>query len=195
MGHPHVVRDTHYKTNVATCTRKAASLVNKLAIQVLFKDGKQKAVGIIPAEWDTNMDNFKSEGSLIMGIPPPADSLEIYRNMKMFWTKNLDKKNEFVNGMACTVEHYNAENQCLQVLTVTNKRLAVHPDTENVEGCGMVTCFPVRAGYAGTIQRIQGTTLVIDTGVDVTRPLLKILKIVHTLRAVRGRVPVIRPFK
>ena len=85
--------------------------------------------------------------------------MQMYEGMKVFLTKNLNKRNDFVNGMSATVEAYDAKSQCLQVLTITGKRLAVHPYTDDVPQCGRVTCFPVRAGYAGTMQRVQGMTL------------------------------------
>ena len=79
--------------------------------------------------------------------------------MRIFLTKNLNKRNDFVNGMAATIEAYDSKHKCLQVTTATGKRLAVFPYTEDVPQCGRVTCFPVRLGYAGTVQRIQGMTL------------------------------------
>ena len=67
--------------------------------------------------------------------------------------------NDFVNGMSGEVEDYDASSKCLQVMTRTGKRLAVHLCTEDVEGHGRVTSFPVRLGYACTIPKVQGATL------------------------------------
>ena len=71
----------------------------------------------------------------------------------------MDKKNDFVNGMGATVQHYDIDSQCLEVITETGKRLAVHLRTENRGKMGRITCFPVRLGYAGTIHKVQGATV------------------------------------
>ena len=54
---------------------------------------------------------------------------------------------------------FDERSQCLEVMTKTRKRLAVHLITEDVEGHGRVTYFPVRLGYACTVQKVQGSTL------------------------------------
>lgn len=61
--------------------------------------------------------------------------------------------------MPAVIEGYDPRSKCLHVVTKLNKSLAVHLYTEDVEGHGRVTYFPVRMGYAGTVQKIQGTTL------------------------------------
>ena len=38
-------------------------------------------------------------------------------------------------------------------------RLAVYPITDWVEGCGYVTAYPVRPGYASTVHKLQGAEL------------------------------------
>ena len=49
--------------------------------------------------------------------------------------------------------------QCLEVVTKTKERLAIHLYTEDVDGHGRVTYFPVRLGYACTVQKVQGAML------------------------------------
>ena len=77
----------------------------------------------------------------------------------MILVKNLNKKDDFVNGMQVKAVDFNESSQCLEVITKTKKRLAIHLYTEDVEGHGRVTYFPVRLGYASTIQKVQGSTL------------------------------------
>jgi len=154
-----LMRDTDYKTKIATCTRKAAALVHDLAVKVLFKDRKKEPIGEVYFDWDTNMANFDEKGDVIEGEAPQGLKTEIYKDMKIFLTKNLNKKNDFVNGMEATIESYDHESKSLEVLTVSGKRLVVFPYTEHVEKCGNVTCMPLRGGYAGTVQRLQGMTL------------------------------------
>ena len=79
--------------------------------------------------------------------------------MKVFLTKNMDKRNDFVNGMAATIESYDCSTRSVTVMTSTGKRHCVHLNTEDVKDCGRVTTFPLRLGYASTVQRLQGATL------------------------------------
>ena len=64
-----------------------------------------------------------------------------------------------MNGMQATVVDYDPASECLEVITKTKNRLAVGLYTEDVEGHGRVTYFPVRLGYACTVQKVQGSTL------------------------------------
>ena len=48
---------------------------------------------------------------------------------------------------------------CLEVVTRTNQRLAVHMVCREVDEKRRVACFPVRLGYACTIPKVQGMTL------------------------------------
>ena len=61
--------------------------------------------------------------------------------------------------MKAEVCSYDEQSKCLEVMTETRKRLAVHLQTEDVEGAGTVTSFPARLGYAGTVPKIKGATL------------------------------------
>ena len=51
------------------------------------------------------------------------------------------------------------DSKCLEVLTRTGQRLAVHMVTSELEDGRKVSCFPVRAGYACTVPKVQGMTL------------------------------------
>ena len=60
-----------------------------------------------------------------------------------------------------TVEDFDDESRALEVKTETGKTIIVHPITERVEGSAgrSLTYYPVRLGYASTVQRLQGQTL------------------------------------
>ena len=154
-----LMRRTDGKTTIVTCTRRGAALVNDLAIQVLYRDRHVESLGVAPLDWESNIENFNEKGQVHQKTPPKAANTAIYKGMKVFLTKNMNKEDDFVNGMSAIVEAYDASTKCLQVRTATKQRLAVHMHTEDVEGCGRVTSFPVRAGYASTIQKVQGATL------------------------------------
>ena len=71
----------------------------------------------------------------------------------------MNRKEDFVNGMAAVIDAYDDRSKCLEVDTRAGKRRAVHLYTEEVEKHGRVTYFPARLGYAGTVQKMQGSTL------------------------------------
>ena len=116
-------------------------------------------IGVIPADYETNSVNYDDKGKLkkkVKLIPAP---LTLYKGLRLYLTKNMNKKEDFVNGMQATVVDFDERTKCLEVITKTRKRLAVHLVTEDVEGHGRVTHFPVRLGYACTVQKVQGSTL------------------------------------
>ena len=105
------------------------------------------------------MDNFDEKGAPKKGGLRPKQQ-RLYRGMRVYLTKNVEKREDFVNGMGAVVEHFDKSAQCLEVTTDTGKRLSVYRYTEYVEGNrGKVTSFPARVGYATTIQKVQGATL------------------------------------
>ena len=127
--------------------------------QVLFKDRKKLPLGVIPMDYEANQENYDKKGSLRKGRRLQPAKTSIYAGLRLYLTKNLCKEEDFVNGMQAIVQSYDDQHKCLEVTTRTGKRLAVHLVTEEVEGYGKVTCFPVRLGYACTVQKVQGTTL------------------------------------
>ena len=141
-----------------TCTRAASAKVNQLATQVLFHDRHKQPLGRVPLDFEANEDNFGPSGELREGRLHAAQT-DIFQGQRVFLTRNLDKDHDFVNGMAAIVDAFEAVANCLMLTTSTGRRLAVHLYTEEVEDHGKVTFFPVRNGYACTIQKIQGATL------------------------------------
>eukprot|EP00438_Fugacium_kawagutii_P025226 Skav230239 [mRNA] locus=scaffold1818:72176:74263:+ [translate_table: standard] len=104
----------------------------------------------------SRQDNYNE---LITGKPPQALDMPLYKGMRLYLTRNVNKEADFVNGMSCTVENYDSASKCLHVATKTSRQLAVYPMTDYVPDCGYVTAYPVRPGYAGTIHKLQGAEL------------------------------------
>ena len=154
-----VMRDTKEKTTIVTCSRRGAAKVNELAKKVLFDDRRKQQIGEIPCDYEANDANYDDKGKLKKKVKLAPAEMAIYKGLRVYLTKNLNKKDDFVNGMQATVVDYDEASQCLEVITKTKKRLAVHLYTEDVEGHGRVTYFPVRLGYACTVQKVQGATL------------------------------------
>ena len=64
----------------------------------------------------------------------------------VYFTANKDKEDHFVNGMLAIVD--------LEVVTVTGQRHGVRGITEDVEGHGRVSYYPVRVGYDCTVPMV-----------------------------------------
>ena len=152
----------HPQTTVVTCTRHGSSLVNELALQVFFRHRHKKSLGKAPLDYEANLENYSIEGS---GLQlKKKDKLlpaitELYLGMRVFLTRNISKPDDFVNGMKAEVQAYDERSHCLELLTITGKRLAVHLVTEELPDGRKVTCLPVRLGYACTVPKVQGMTL------------------------------------
>ena len=99
-----------------------------------------------------------SAGEVRSDHPPNPIATRIYRGLRLFLTKNMNKRQDFVNGMACEVLDYDSRGGCLTVRTATGKVLAVSVLRERV-GTYDVDFFPARLGYASTVQKVQGQTL------------------------------------
>ena len=52
----------HPNTTIATCTRRAAALVNDLSIWVLFATRRKRRLASVPVDWEANADNYDQEG-------------------------------------------------------------------------------------------------------------------------------------
>ncbi|CAE7433851.1 unnamed protein product, partial [Symbiodinium sp. CCMP2592] len=153
-----VFRRTDYATSMVTCTRKGAQTLNDLAVDVLFRHRHQTPLGELPFDWEMDPGNYTQDGTLCSDAPPKSMPTRVYKDMRVFLTKNLNKRQDFVNGMGCKVLDYHERSGCLTVLTDTGKRLAVSAVRERV-GTHDVDYFPLRLGYASTVQKVQGQTL------------------------------------
>ena len=151
-----VLRRTDYKTTMVTCTRKGALLLNELAVKVLFQDRHQQPLGELPFDWEADPANFDKDGEAVKDVQAPPT--QIYAGLRIVLTKNLNKRQDFVNGMGSVIEAYDAASGCLTVETDTGRRLAICKIRERVSHKD-VDYFPARLGYAATVQKIQGQTL------------------------------------
>ena len=58
----------HPDTTVATCTRRAAALVNELSIWILFSTRKKRELAHLPVDWESNPANYDKEPGLLNDI-------------------------------------------------------------------------------------------------------------------------------
>ena len=106
-------RRTNNKTFLVTCTRRAAAAVNELASEVLV--GKRRILVDLPAECDENLDNLDENGKLRTDRHPIPSRISLRKGLTVQLTRNLDKAGDFVNGMSCEVQEWDAASQCVRV--------------------------------------------------------------------------------
>lgn len=139
-----------------TVTRRAASVLNDLAVEALFKD--ERPCAVVPADYESNLENYDHYGQLVDCQPV---YLPIYLGMRVTLTRNVNKGIGFVNGMAATVVA--VRGTAIVVRTKAGRILTVFPmtDTEVMIGGAPCrsTCLPLRLGYATTLVKVQGATL------------------------------------
>eukprot|EP00973_Karenia_brevis_P061866 8603975-Karenia_brevis.AAC.1 len=112
----------------------------------------------IPGDYETNMNNYDSHGSLVDSQPCP---IPVYIGMRVTLTKNLMKQWNFVNGMGATVTDVGEKG--IQVKTDVDNLLWIYPYTD-ADICihgewRRAVYFLLRLGYSTTLMKVQGATL------------------------------------
>ena len=138
------------RTMFLTVTRKGAAYLNDLAVQVLFPWPNVEPLAVLPADPESNIENFY-KGKMFAEVPL---EVPIYKGAYVILTKNLNKAVGFVNGMGATVLGMDGKKNVV-VRTDQGKVLAVHPWTSE----NKVVHYPLRLGYASTLHKVQGATL------------------------------------
>ena len=145
----------HPDTTIVTCTRRAASEVNDLAVEALF--GRRMPLATLPGDVETNSENYVDGQLDRSGRKLKPSEVPVYKGMKLFLTKNIRKADDYVNGMACVVQQWYEAERCLRVKTATGKQLMITPWTDVDHG--RTVYYPIRLGYAGNVHKIQGDEL------------------------------------
>ena len=153
-----LLQRTNNETTVITCTRRGAARVNGLCLDALFVEPTVPVLGNIPADYEANPINY-DDGGKLLDRPPRPLPLPLYEGLRPRLTWNVDKPNDFVNGMSVVVMGFDKFRQSILVETETTHCLCVYPITvDNVPG-RRLTYYPVKLGYADTVHKYQGTEL------------------------------------
>ena len=144
------------ETTLLTCTRRGAATLNDLVLRATFP--KQKPIVLLPGDIDSNPDNYDTAGDMKRPKDQQPLWIPVYHNMKIRLTRNVRKNNDFVNGMAATVEHFYERSQGLRVLTATGHRIVIYK-CKNPHRRKLPAHYPIRPGYASTIMKYQGSEL------------------------------------
>ncbi|OLP81254.1 hypothetical protein AK812_SmicGene38227 [Symbiodinium microadriaticum] len=144
------------QTLFLTITRRNAALLNDLAVRALY--GDEEPLCFVPGDYESNVDNYDRFGQLVECAPL---HLPIYAGMRVTLTRNVQKEQNFVNGMRAVV--LAVQRSSVLVQTHCGDVISVFPYTDDeilIAGQQRrVTYLPLRLGYATTLQKIQGATL------------------------------------
>ena len=154
-----LMHQTQGATTIITCTRRGAARVNALCQEVLFRRAGRSPLGGIPADYESNPDNFDEESGQLKPQCPAPLQLTLYEGLRVRLTRNMDKARDFVNGMTATVLRFDSKNRAVIVETETSQVLCVYPVTDDDVPAGSVTAYPLRLGYADTVHKFQGAEL------------------------------------
>ena len=90
------------RTAILTCTKKAAKGINEAAVEALLSG--RKVWREVPGDYDANPENYTDKSELRTDVdvllPEPV---QLRKGLRLHLTRNLDKENDFVNGMECVV--------------------------------------------------------------------------------------------
>ena len=147
--------DRHPNTTCLAVTRKGCALINRLALKAFFPD--QKPLVILPGDIEANPNNYSngqlfSDTSKLRCMPVP-----IYIGMEVFFTRNVNKQIDFVNGMKAKVIGWDSASKGLQLITATGHYVTTWQWTDR-DLCNR-SYYPIRPGYCSTIVKYQGAEL------------------------------------
>lgn len=145
----------HPDTTFMAISRRGTAHLATLAMRVLFANAAP--IATLKGDVESNPDNYTDDGALkaIRDLEPW--SIACFVGMKVFFTKNVDKDRDFVNGMQATIESFNHRSKALIVVTQTGHRVPVRPWTDTQ--LGNKVYHPFRPGYASTVLKMAGSEL------------------------------------
>ena len=145
----------HPNTTCLAVSRKGCALINNLALSAFFPD--LNPVVTLPGDLESNPNNY-ADGKFLTD-PTKLRSLQIpiYIGMEVFFTRNVNKDIDYVNGMKAQVIGWNAESKGLHLVTATGKYVTIWKWTDRE--IYNRSYYPIRPGYCSTIVKYQGAEL------------------------------------
>jgi ATP-dependent exoDNAse (exonuclease V) alpha subunit len=145
----------HKNTTMLTVSRQGSAALNDLSLQALYP--RREPLAVIPADVESNPENYNDNKELKPVSQLVPTQLPLHEGMQVYFTRNVDKSRDFVNGMRGTVKSWDASVLALEVRTATGHDVQVFRWTDT--DLGNMVYFPVRAGYASTIIKFAGAEL------------------------------------
>ena len=174
--------ETHPNTTCLAVSRRGCALINSLAVEAFF--GDKKPLTILPGDIEANADNYH-EGKLIQETSKLRSlKVPIYIGLEIFFTRNVNKGIDFVNGMKARVIGWDASSRGLHLITATGHYVTTWMWTD--KELANRSYYPIRPGYCSTIVKYQGAelehvTVYLDTpGVPGEHFLLSVISLLPT---------------
>ena len=159
-GHEPTVEDiryvlnTHPDTTLLAISREGAGILDDLALQAKYP--RRAPLVVLPGDVESYPANYDANGRLKSRRQLTARPVPIHRGMPLYMTRNMRKDLDYVNGMRCVIEDWDAAAEAVVVKTSTGRRVAVTLCHDEDLGFAY---FPLRPGYASTIMKFQGAEL------------------------------------
>jgi hypothetical protein len=145
----------HKDTTMLTVSREGSAMLHDLCMQAKFP--RRAPLAVIAADVESNPVNYDENKLLKAFRQLVCTQLPLHEGMMLYFTRNVDKTRDFVNGMRGTLTRWDSSVQALEVRTATGHDVLVFPWTDR--DLGNMTYFPVRAGYSSTIIKFAGSEL------------------------------------
>jgi len=145
----------HPDTTFLAIARRNVCLLDGLCIEAKFP--RRAPLAVIDADVESNPENYNEDGRLKGLRDMKCTQLPLHEGMQVYFTRNVDKARDFVNGMRGTVVGWDSRVNAVQVQTLTNHVVWVYRWTD--AELGNKTYFPIKAGYATTILKVAGAEL------------------------------------
>ncbi|CAE8671044.1 unnamed protein product, partial [Polarella glacialis] len=145
----------HKNTTMLTVSRQGSATLNDLSLQALYP--RRAPLAVISADIESNPENYNENKELKPVWQLACTQLPLHEGMQVYFTRNVDKSRDYVNGMRGTVKSWDASVQALEVRTATGHDVQVFRWTDT--DLGNKVYFPIRAGYASTIIKFAGAEL------------------------------------
>ena len=145
----------HPRTEILTCTRLGAHTINELAVAAKFP--RRLPLATIDGDLEANPANYRSGRLLSDRGQLKALRVQVYRGMSLYITQNIRKDTDVVNGMKAKVVGFDVRSKGLRLLTATGYKVVLWRWTDPEHGGRAF--YPVRPGYASTVNKFQGAEL------------------------------------
>ena len=143
------------KTTFLAVTRQGTFDMDEMCVQAKYP--RREPLAILPGDIESAPWNYDENGKLKKATELEPRKVYIHKGMRLHITRNVRKDVDYVNGMLCTVESYDASARAIIVTTATNRRFAITLWCD--EKLGDLEYYPIKPGFASTIIKLQGAEL------------------------------------
>ena len=112
---------------------------------------------VLLSDVESNPENYHRDGTMKALHSLKPMKFRVHVGMRVYFTRNVRKDIDYVNGMDGRIESYDKKKQVIQVRTNSGHLVLCTPWTDR--NLGNMVYYPIKAGYASTILKFQGAEL------------------------------------